>query len=73
MRIFKRQFFYYKDDSCIELTAQILWSSVFGLIIRLIIEKDSTEEQRHKLIEYHIDFIINGLSSKDKGEMYNGI
>lgn len=36
-------------------------------------EKDLTKEQMHKLIEHHIDFIINGLSCKDKGERYCGI
>ena len=27
-----------KEESYIELTAQVLWSSIFGLIIRIIIE-----------------------------------
>jgi len=55
---------YYKDitisDDEIELTAQLIWTSTFGLIIRLIIEKVS-EEQRDKLINHHIKVIINGL------------
>lgn len=48
------------DDSLIELTAQIIWTATFGLIIRLIIEKDISEEQRKKLIEHHIKVIISG-------------
>ena len=55
---------YYKDttisDDEIELTAQMFWTSTFGLIIRLIIEKVS-EEQRDKLINHHIKVIINDL------------
>lgn len=55
---------YYNDitisDDEIELTAQLIWTSTFGLIIRLIIEKVS-EEQRDKLINHHIKVIINGL------------
>lgn len=42
----------------IKYYSQVIWSSVFGLIIRLIIEKDLTKEQRHKLIEYHIDLLL---------------
>ena len=55
---------YYKDttisDDEIELTAQLIWTSTFGLIIRIIIEKVA-EEQRDKLINHHIKVIINGL------------
>ncbi len=49
------------DDDQIELTAQVLWASIFGLIIRMIIEKDLPEEQRQKLIDHHIDMMINGM------------
>lgn len=48
------------DDSLIELSAQVIWTAAFGLIIRLIIEKDISEEQRKKLIEHHIKIIIDG-------------
>jgi len=55
---------YYNDitisDDEIELTAQLIWTSTFGLIIRLIVEKVS-EEQRDKLINHHLKVIINGL------------
>lgn len=49
------------DDDFIELTAQAVWSSVFGLIIRLLIERDIDEEQKHKLIDHTIEFIFNAL------------
>ena len=49
------------DDNFIELTAQVIWTSTFGLIIRLIIEKDIDEEQKEKLIEHHISFILKGI------------
>lgn len=45
----------------VELTAQIIWTSTYGLISRLIIEKDIPKEQENKLIECHLQFIINGL------------
>jgi len=55
---------YYKEftisDDEIELTAQLIWTSTFGLITRIIIEK-VPEEQRDKLINHHIKVIINGL------------
>jgi AcrR family transcriptional regulator len=49
------------DDDTIELTAQIIWTSTFGIIIKLIIEKDISEDQRNKLIEHHIRCIIDGV------------
>ena len=48
-------------DDQIELTAQVIWASLFGVIIRLIIEKDIPEEQRKNLIEHHINVVINGM------------
>ena len=45
----------------IELTAQVIWASIFGLIIRLIIEKDLPDEQRQNLIEHHINIVIDGM------------
>ena len=44
-----------------ELTAQILWTSTFGLIIKLIIEKDIPEDQLNRLIEHHFTVLFNGL------------
>lgn len=49
------------DDDRIELTAQVIWAATFGLIIRLIIEKDLPDEQRQKLIEHHINILIGGM------------
>jgi AcrR family transcriptional regulator len=44
-----------------ELTAQIIWTSTYGLILRLILENNITKEQREKLINHHFDIIINGI------------
>lgn len=49
------------DDKIIELTTQVIWTSVFGLIIRIIIEKNISEEQRNNLIEHHIKLLVNGM------------
>ena len=45
----------------VELTAQILWTSTYGLIFRLILEKGITEEQKERLINHHFEILINGL------------
>lgn len=50
------------DDDLIELTAQAIWTATFGLIIRLIIEKDLiSDEQKEKLIEHHLRYITEGM------------
>lgn len=49
------------DQYLIELTAQILWAATFGLIIRLLIEKGISEEQRANLIEHHVNLVIDGM------------
>lgn len=49
------------DDNLIELTAQVIWTATFGLIIRLIIERDISDEQKNNLIEQHIKCIIDGI------------
>lgn len=56
----------YKDknltDDLVELTAQVIVTNSFGLIIRLIIEKDIiSEEQRTNLIEHFIKLTLNGI------------
>lgn len=43
------------------LTAQAIWSAVFGLTIRLMIECDVSEKQRTKLIECQVNMILKGL------------
>ena len=50
------------DDNLLELTAQVMWSATFGLIIRLTTEKTIDAEQKEKLIEHHLDLIINGMA-----------
>lgn len=49
------------DEESAELTAQVIWASMFGLIIRLIVEKDIEESQKKKLIDREIDLIIKGI------------
>lgn len=50
------------DDNLIELTAQVISTATFGLIIRLIIEKDRiSENQMKNLIEHHIKLTVNGM------------
>lgn len=52
----------YLEDDLIELTAQAIWTATFGLIIRLIIEKDLiSDEQKEKLIEHHLRSITKGM------------
>lgn len=43
----------------IEITIQIIWTSIFGLIMRLIIEKDISENLKEGLIKNHIDIMID--------------
>lgn len=46
-----------------ELTAQIVWTSISGLLIRLIIEKDIPKEQRDRLIEHQFTMLFKGLKN----------
>lgn len=48
-------------DSDLELTTQVIWTAIFGLIIRLIIEKGLPEEQKLNLIEYQINLVVKGM------------
>ncbi|MBP3040810.1 TetR/AcrR family transcriptional regulator [Bacillaceae bacterium Marseille-Q3522] len=45
-----------------ELTAQIIWTSTHGLIARLLLEKNISEEQKNRLIEHHFDILLHGLT-----------
>ncbi|MBC8059495.1 MAG: TetR/AcrR family transcriptional regulator [Clostridiaceae bacterium] len=45
----------------VELTAQILWTSTHGLLSRLILEKNISEQQKQRLINHHFQILINGL------------
>lgn len=49
------------DNTVIELTAQLIWTSTFGLILRLIIEKNISEDQRKIIIDHHIKLIVDGI------------
>lgn len=45
----------------VELTAQIIWTSTHGLISRLILEKNISQQQKERLINHHFEILINGL------------
>lgn len=45
-----------------ELTAQIIWSATYGLVSRLILEENISEEQKNKLINQHFYILLNGLT-----------
>ena len=49
------------SDTTVELAAQLVFTSTFGLIIRILIERDTPNDQQDILIEYHIKFILNGI------------
>ena len=44
------------------VTAQAIWSAIFGLLIRIIIERNVTPERREELIERQIELILKGLT-----------
>lgn len=48
------------EDSRIELTAQVIWTSMFGLILRLITEKVG-EKQKQRLIDHFLEFTLCAL------------
>lgn len=51
------------DDGVLELTAQVIATSAFGLIIRLINEKDLISvEQQNNLIDHFIKVTVNGIA-----------
>ncbi len=50
------------SDNWFELTAQVMTTTTFGLIVKLILEKDVvSEEQKERLIEHAIECIIDGM------------
>lgn len=49
------------QDDEIELTAQIITTATFGLIVRLITERDIDDNQKNRLIEHHIRCIIDSM------------
>ncbi len=44
-----------------ELTAQIIWTATFGLIIKLLVEKDISEDQVERLINQHFQLLFQGI------------
>ncbi|MGE7616185.1 TetR/AcrR family transcriptional regulator [Paenibacillus sp. NPDC101420] len=46
-------------ESSIELTAQVMWSAAFGLIMRLIVEKNLPEDQVEALISCYLDSMVS--------------
>lgn len=55
------------EDENLELTAQTVWSTAFGLAIRLSVEHVE-ERQQQRLIDYAADFILTALKSSRSGE-----
>lgn len=53
------------DESMIELTAQMIVVSTFGLIIKLIIEKNIGEEQRETLINNFSDITVLRIAKQN--------
>jgi AcrR family transcriptional regulator len=51
-----------------ELTAQIIWTATFGLIIKLLIEKDITELQIQRLLEQHFNVLFHGIMLGKEGK-----
>lgn len=45
-------------EEAIELTAQVIWCAAFGLIMRLVVEKDLPEEQIEALISCYLDSMV---------------
>lgn len=50
-----------KSNEQIELTAQIIWSTSFGLATRLIVENVGPEQQK-RLIEQTADFLLHAIN-----------
>lgn len=46
-----------------ELTAQIIWTSTYGLICRLILEENVPKKQQQKLINHHFEILIRGMAA----------
>lgn len=48
----------------VELTSQILWTSAFGLTIKLMMENNLPEEHINNLIEHQYEILFNGIMKK---------
>ncbi|TCZ75883.1 TetR/AcrR family transcriptional regulator [Paenibacillus albiflavus] len=47
-----------------KLTAQIIWTSTYGLVTRLILENQLPKAQQERLIDHHFEVLIHGLLRK---------
>ncbi len=47
-----------QEKAYVELTAQVIWSAAFGLIMRLTVEKHLPEEQVEALIDRYLDSMV---------------
>ncbi|MDF2922197.1 MAG: transcriptional regulator, TetR family [Paenibacillaceae bacterium] len=47
-----------------ELTAQVLWAAVFGLTMKLIMEKNVEAEQTERLVERQLSLLMRGLGGE---------
>lgn len=47
-----------REEAFVELTAQVIWSAAFGLIMRLLVEKDLPDDQVEALISCHLDSMV---------------
>lgn len=56
------------DDSTIELTAQVIWASTFGLITRLLIERSEDEEHKNQLIEHFLQMMMAWVKQEHPGK-----
>lgn len=56
------------SDCDAELTAQIMWTSAFGLIIKLMVEDEISEEQVNNLIEQHFKVLFYGIMVRKEAE-----
>lgn len=62
---------FYKECD-VELTAQIIWTSTFGLIMKCIIEKDISSDQIDRLIEQHFNVLFYGIMIKEENIIEKG-
>jgi hypothetical protein len=53
-------------DCDVELTAQILWTAAFGLIIKLMVERKMEEEHINSLVEQHFRVLFYGIMKEVK-------
>jgi len=51
----------YVSDTKIEILTQLVFTSTFGLIIRILVEKDIQKQQQESLIDNHVKFMISGI------------